>query len=100
MIETHRNDVDTAGAKRPPRYRPARDVGVAAALLLAAYLVVRGIAEFFLIDYAHPLSYHDDWGGPSLAGVLAVHSGPALLILAAASVWVFRRRRAREGKTS
>src|SRR5215475_6040995 len=93
MIEAHMSDVDRAGAKR--WYRPARTVGVAAVLLLAAYLVVRGIAEFFVIDYAHPLSYHDSWGGPSLAGVLAVHSGPALVILAAASVWVYRRRRAR-----
>ena len=100
MIEAHMNDVDRAGAKRPRRHRPARAVGVAAALLLAAYLVVRGIAEFFVIDYANPLSYHDSWGGPSLAGVLAVHSGPALVILAAASVWVYRRRRVRKGKTS
>ncbi|HKA98030.1 MAG TPA: hypothetical protein VKD66_17315 [Streptosporangiaceae bacterium] len=100
MTETHTSDVDGAGAKRPPRYRPARAVGVAAALVLAACLVVRGIAEFFVIDYAHPASYHDSWGGPRLAGVLAVHSGPALAILAAASVWVYRRRRARKGKAA
>jgi hypothetical protein len=66
--------------------------------VLAAYLVVRGIAEFFVIDYASPASYRSAWGGPSLAGVLAVHSGPALAILAVVSIWLYRRRRARRGE--
>jgi hypothetical protein len=100
MIEAHVNEADSAGAKRPPRHRPVRAVVVAAAAVLAAFLVARGIAEFFVIDYAHPLSYRDLWGGPSLAGVLAVHSGPGLAILAAASAWVYRRQRARKGKTA
>jgi hypothetical protein len=60
--------------------------------LLAVYLVVRGIVEFFVIDYSRPETYHDLWGGPSLAGVLAVHSGPGLAILIFASVYLYRRR--------
>jgi hypothetical protein len=62
--------------------------------LLGAYLVVRGIAEFFTIDYADPASYRLDWGGPSLAGVLVVHSGPGIAILLGAAWYAVRRRRA------
>lgn len=59
--------------------------------VLAVYLVGRGIGELFVIDYGDPSSYAKDWGGPSLAGVLAVHSGPALLIIGAAVVRWHRR---------
>jgi len=72
---------------------PWRWLLAAIALPLGAYLVGRAIAEFFLIHYSFPASYRNDWGGPSLAGVLAVHSGPGLIILAAAAWWVLRRRR-------
>jgi hypothetical protein len=61
-------------------------------LIVAIYLVVRGMAEPFLIDINDPDSYRSDWGGPSLIGVLAVHSGPALVIVTAAVVWFVRRR--------
>jgi hypothetical protein len=70
----------------PPRRRPAWQwplFGVAA--VAALYLVGRGIAELFVIHWHDPSSYALDWGGPSLAGVLAVHSGPALVIIAAAT---------------
>ena len=59
--------------------------------VLAFFLVMRGIGELFVIDFHDPSSYKKDWGGPSLAGVLAVHSGPALLIITASIVW-WRRR--------
>lgn len=62
-------------------------------MFVAAYLVVRGMVEPFVIDFDDPDSYRNDWGGPSLIGVLAVHSGPALAIVAAAVVWSVRRRR-------
>jgi hypothetical protein len=68
--------------------------------LLAAYLVVRGVLEFFTINYADPASYRDDWGGPSLAGVFAVHSGPAVVIVTAAAVSLFRRRARKERTTT
>jgi hypothetical protein len=75
------------------RRSPWRWPLAAVAALLAAYLVARAIAEFFLIHYTVPASYRGDWGGPSLAGVLAVHSGPGLVIVAVAAWWVLRRRR-------
>jgi hypothetical protein len=59
--------------------------------VLAVFLVARGIGELFAIHYSDPASYRKDWGGPSLAGVLAVHTGPALLVIGAAIVW-WRRR--------
>jgi hypothetical protein len=68
--------------------------------LLAAYLVVRGIAEFFVINYSRPESYREDWGGPSLAGVLAVHSGPGLAILIFAAVSLYRWRQAQKKAVS
>ena len=67
----------------PVRRRPpARPSGLAVAAarprrrVAALYLVGRGIAELFVIHWHDPSSYALDWGGPSLAGVLAVHSGP------------------------
>lgn len=80
-----------------PRWRrgPLRVVGLTGAGLIAAYLVIRGIAEFWVVDYSDPASYRHAWGGPSLAGVFAVHSGPALLVLIAAAVWLWQRRASR-----
>ena len=69
-----------------------RRVLVGLGLVLAIYLVVRAIAEPFVIDVNDPDSYRSDWGGPSLIGVLAVHAGPALVIVIAAVVWFVRRR--------
>ncbi len=74
------------------RRRLPRLSGATAGGLLMAYLVVRGIAEFFVINYSRPESYRENWGGPSLAGVLAVHSGPGLAILTFAGVYLYRRR--------
>lgn len=61
--------------------------------VVALYAVVRGVAELFMIDYGDPASYRQDWGGPSLPGVLAVHTGPGLAVLAWAFVWLRRHRR-------
>jgi hypothetical protein len=70
-----------------------RAFGLAIGGVLAVYLVGRGIAEFFTVNYSDPASYRLDWGGPSLAGVFAVHTGPAVLILAGAAVWLRRHWR-------
>ena len=70
-----------------------RAFGFAVGGVLAVYLVGRGIAEFFTVNYSDPASYRLDWGGPSLAGVFAVHTGPAVLILAGTGVWLRRRWR-------
>jgi hypothetical protein len=56
------------------------------------YLIVRAIAEPFVIDMSDPATYRQDWGGPHLAGVLAVHCGPGV-VAAALMVWVIVRRR-------
>ena len=91
-----------ASGKGSPRRRwqLLRFTAVIVAGLLAVYLVVRGIVEFFVIDYSRPETYHDLWGGPSLAGVLVVHSGPGLAILIFAGVYLYRWRRARRKTVS
>jgi hypothetical protein len=63
--------------------------------LVAIYLVARGIAELFVLHYSDPASYSNSWGGPSLAGVLAVHTGPAVLIVFGTALLVWRRQTAR-----
>jgi hypothetical protein len=73
--------------------KPIRAFGLAIGGVLAVYLVGRGIAEFFTVSYSDPASYRLDWGGPSLAGVFAVHTGPAVLILAGAALWLRRHWR-------
>ncbi len=82
------------------RRRLPRFSGAAAGGLLAAYLVVRGFVEFFVINYSRPESYRENWGGPSLAGVLAVHSGPGLAILIFAGMYLYRWRRAQRKAAS
>ncbi|TKK87151.1 hypothetical protein FDA94_18710 [Herbidospora galbida] len=62
--------------------------------VLGAYLIVRALAEPFVIDMSDPATYRDDWGGPSLAGVLAVHCGPGV-VSAVLIAWVLLRRRSR-----
>jgi hypothetical protein len=61
-------------------------------VIIGLYFVVRAIAEPFLIDMGDPATYSKDWGGPHLAGVLAVHCGPGI-VAAALLAWWWRRRR-------
>lgn len=77
-------------ARRPAWQWPFLAIGA----VLAAYLVGRGIVELATVHYGDPASYAKDWGGPSLAGVLAVHSGPAVVIIGAVGWRLLRRRRA------
>ena len=79
------------------RRRVPRIIGLTVAGLAAAYLVGRGIAEFWVVDYSSPASYQHSWGGPSLAGVFAVHSGPGLVIMIMMAVWLYRRLHHRAG---
>jgi hypothetical protein len=84
-----------APPRRAPAPRPAWQWPLLAiGAVLAVYLVWRGIDELFIIHYGDPASYAQDWGGPSLAGVLAVHSGPGLAIIVGAGWWLVRRARA------
>jgi hypothetical protein len=61
--------------------------------VLGLYFVARAVAEPFVVDFGDPGTYRDDWGGPSLAGVLAVHCGPGLVAAALMAWWFVRRRR-------
>jgi hypothetical protein len=69
-----------------------KSIGLALAAVVGLYLIGRAVAEPFIVDLTNPASYRNDWGGPSLAGVLAVHCGPGILSLAA-MVTALRRRR-------
>ncbi|HMG29008.1 MAG TPA: hypothetical protein VK585_02665 [Jiangellaceae bacterium] len=71
-----------------------RRVAAALGVVLGIFLIIRAIAEPFVIDFSDPATYRNDWGGPSLAGVLAVHMLPGL-IAAAVFVWTVMRRRSR-----
>jgi hypothetical protein len=51
-------------------------------LVLGVYLIGRAIAEPFVIDMGDPATYRQDWGGPSLFGVLLVHCGPGVICAA------------------
>ena len=69
-------------------------MAIGMALLVGAFFIVRAIVELLTIDYSDPSSYANDWGGPSLAGVLLVHCGLGI-IAAAALVISWRRWRSR-----
>jgi hypothetical protein len=72
-----------------------RIAGLTVAGVVAVYAVGRGIAEFWTVNYSDPDSYKLSWGGPSLAGVFAVHSGPGFVVVIAAAWWLIRRARNR-----
>ncbi|WP_033337852.1 hypothetical protein [Catenuloplanes japonicus] len=57
------------------------------------YLVMRAAVEPFVIDVGDPETYAHDWGGPSLAGVLAVHMGPGVVAAVLLTWAVVRWRR-------
>ena len=77
-----------------------RKVAWGIGILLGLFFLVRAIAELVVIDFSDPATYRDDWGGPSLIGVLLVHCGPGLLVVAlVALVFVRRSRRWRPLRT-
>lgn len=61
-----------------------RRVAAVLGVILGLYLIGRAIAEPFVTDLSDPSAYRDDWGGPSLVGVLAVHCGPGIV----AATWI------------
>jgi hypothetical protein len=67
-----------------------------AGLVLGVFFMARAVAWPFQIDAGDPASYANDWGGPSLIGVAAVHCGPGILTAAILIGLIIRsRRRAR-----
>lgn len=81
-----------AGARRTPNLEIVKKLLIVVGHVLGVYLFVRAIAEPFVISMSDPSTYHLDWGGPSLAGVLAVHCGPGLLYAAGVAWWLVGRR--------
>jgi hypothetical protein len=75
------------------RRRSLRIAGLTVTSLVALYAVGRGVAEFWTVNYSDPASYAHSWGGPSLAGVFAVHSGPGFAVVTAVAWWLVRRVR-------
>jgi hypothetical protein len=57
---------------------------LALGVIVGIFFIVRAVVELLTINYSDPSSYADDWGGPSLAGVLLVHCGLGLI----AAVWI------------
>lgn len=66
-----------------------------AGLIVGMYLIVRAIVEPFVIDIDDPATYRNDWGGPSLAGVLAVHCVPGLVATVIIITAAVRHRQSR-----
>ena len=76
-----------------------RKAAVAAGLGLGLFLIVRAVAEPFVIDLSDPATYRNDWGGPGLLGVLLVHCGPGLVAAVAITAVLLRRRRSGNAQT-
>ncbi len=72
-----------------------RRVVTALGVIVGIFLIVRAVVELLTIDYSDPTSYADDWGGPSLAGVLLVHCGLGLIAAIWIGVSLWRRRSSR-----
>jgi hypothetical protein len=69
-----------------------RKTAIAVGLALGLFFIVRAVAEPFVIDMSDPATYRNDWGGPSLLGVLLVHCGPGVLVAIAIAMALIRRR--------
>jgi hypothetical protein len=69
-------------------------IGLAVLWIIGIYLIGRAIIEPFVIDLSDPSTYHLDWGGPHLAGVLAVHCGPGIVAAILMARSLIRRRHA------
>lgn len=74
-----------------------KKVLLALAVVFGLYLIGRAIAEPFLLDMTNPATYRNDWGGPSLPGVLVVHCGPGVVAAALMIRETRRVLRARRG---
>jgi hypothetical protein len=72
-----------------------KKIAMGVGLLLGLYLIVRAVAEPFVIDMTDPATYRSDWGGPSLAGVLLVHCGPGVVSVVLMGLWARAQRRRR-----
>jgi hypothetical protein len=74
-----------------------RRVAIALGVIVGIFFIVRAVVELLTIDYSDPSSYADDWGGPSLSGVLLVHCGLGVIAAIWIGVFLWRRRSNRSG---
>ena len=72
-----------------------RKAAVALGVALGLFLIIRAVAEPFVIDLSNPATYRNDWGGPSLLGVLLVHCGPGVVAAIVIAMALLRRRSSR-----
>jgi hypothetical protein len=72
-----------------------RRLVIALGVIVGIFFIVRAVVELLTIDYSAPSSYADDWGGPSIAGVLLVHCGLGLIAAVWIGVFLWRRRSSR-----
>jgi hypothetical protein len=72
-----------------------RRIALALGVIVGIFFIVRAVVELLTIDYSDPTSYADDWGGPSIAGVLLVHCGLGLIGAFWIGVFLWRRRSSR-----
>ena len=79
--------------------RVGRSIAIALLLVLALFLMVRGVVEVVTVDPAEPETYRADWGGPHYLGVLFVHAGPGLAVVVLAVLAVLRTRRRRPARS-
>ena len=73
--------------------RPLRLLGLVLLVALSTFLVARAVVEVVAVDPGNPSTYRDDWGGPTYAGVLLVHAGPGVLVVALVAWLLWRRGR-------
>ena len=73
-----------------------RKAAVALGVALGLFLIIRAVAEPFVIDLSDPATYRSDWGGPSLLGVLLVHCGPGVVAAIVMAMALLRRRSSRQ----
>jgi hypothetical protein len=76
-----------------------RKTAIAVGLALGLFLIVRAIAEPFVIDMSDPSTYRNDWGGPSLLGVLLVHCGPGMIAAVGIAMILICRRSSGRAQT-
>jgi hypothetical protein len=76
-----------------------RKAAIAVGLGLGLFLILRAAAEPFVIDLSDSATYRNDWGGPSLLGVLLVHCGPGVIAAVAIAMVLIRRRSSGRAQT-
>ncbi len=99
MVRQGRDEDGLACARRPPP-APSRGWGTrlrrgiirVIVVAIGAFAVVRAGFVIAVDDLSHPETYRNDWGGPHYIGVMAIHVGPAVLVLCLTALRLHRRR--------